>query len=355
VIGSLSSEFILLKIVGSQLLHSLLSLDHGIAPTDLVTHHLLDFLPICPTFHAAQALKTLSNISPSLVLPRATFIIDNILEFLQPLLNQLQSPDADDDQEDVVMTNLTLLASLVRASQFIPDSLISLIAVILSTDFSQWEGVYDSLGFLLREIFLSGSSRARDILTVLIAAFSEYEHIIDFLNVLLEPIEALIGADPGGFLSLGISLKLLELCGILIESDASIESFGTICRIAANIGFVDDSVAPQFGAISQKLFDANVEFVYALELLIAPIVGRKSSPDVDLVVQVSEVLRNGGVKDSGQFHLFVSFLALAVKADDSFAALVFELLERELQLRAEHPPAFISVYDTFDPATVLTE
>jgi hypothetical protein len=72
----------------------------------------------------------------------------------------LQSPDADDDQEDTVMAEPILLAALIRASQFVPDPIISLIGGLLATDFSQWEGVYDSVGFLLRKIFPSGNSGA---------------------------------------------------------------------------------------------------------------------------------------------------------------------------------------------------
>jgi hypothetical protein len=344
VIGSLSSPYVVLKLFGCDFLRALVGRGPGFFRIEDVVPHLFDFLPICPTFHAGEALASIAAISPALVLPHASLVITNVLELVRSALEQLSSRDADDDQEDALTGNIALLAALVRASQVVPDDLIDLINLLLVTDLREWGEIYDSLGVLLRDLFLSGSSRTPEVLQVLATRLSDHDHLHGFLTTLLEPIEALIGDDPAAFAADGAAAGVLELCAALIGRALTSDDRAAVCRVAANAGFVDEAAADGCAAIAAGLRAAGSDGVAELELDIAPLVGRKEALPTGAVARIAAAVHAGEVRDPAQLRLFAAALALADSADPTIAALAAETAEAAKGV-GERP--FVSVYDQF--------
>jgi hypothetical protein len=332
-LAAISSDFIVLKIMGSELLCALVKL--GASPSELVVQHLIDFFPTCPTFHAGHALSAITRAAPSLILPRAAFVVDSLLELVQADVSQLASTDANDDHEDALMADLRLLASLVHGSQFVPDALLSLIGFILATDLSEWEGVYDSLGILLRETFLSGAPRTQEILRLLLDSVADRDYLHDFLRVLLEPIQALIGADPSAFVEFGVSEGIIELCTRLTAGGVGDEGIKAVCSLAANVGFADEKAAAQ----SMALLSACDR---TLELAVATAVKQGIPPEPEIVRSITTSFEIGAVDDAVLCRLFTTALRLAAMADPTLVPIVEAVAERSRGL-PERP--YISVYD----------
>jgi hypothetical protein len=331
---------VILRLLACALFRGLFARASGSLPIDAAVPHLLDFLPVCPTSHAAQALGAIAGVSPPFILPRAAFVIDNVLALVRADAAELASPDGDDDREDAVMSDLALLAAVVRAGRFAPDALLALIAALLATDFSEWDGIYDALGALIREIFLSGSPRPAEVLRLLASALAAHRHLTGFLTALLEPIQALIGADPASFVALGASAALLELCASLLAVAPAREEVAAVCALAANIAFADERAAAQCAEIRAGL---GVGGAAELEMELAPIVGRRSVPGPDLLARIVAVVQGGEADNAAQMRLFAA--ALAASADPAFSSVATELTECARQIESR---PFRSVYDTIE-------
>jgi hypothetical protein len=339
VVGAITSGIVVLKIAGCALLAALLA--RGVPPSDETAGHVIRFLPDCPTAHAAEAITALARAAPALVVPRAAFVLESAVALLGPAAAELQADvAAPESAEDAVAADLALLAAVVRASQCLPDSVFAALEFLLGADFSEFEGVYQSLGALLREVFLAGGPAAPAVLGLLLTALGEHDHLRTFLNDLLPPIRALIAADPVAFLGLQASAGIMALCVKLLDSDVRREAVGAIFQLLANVGFVDESVASDCVALGASFEVGGDAALAALELAIAPFVGHHQPIDSALAAHAATAIQADVVRDPGQFRLFAAALPDLPPS---------EIADAERRLRALYPPEFPSVYERLLP------
>jgi hypothetical protein len=160
--------------------------------------------------------------SPESVITQATFVVRNLLGLLEHHIGQMVSDDVDDAAEDdletAICTELGLLSVFIKYLPRAVDEMVPVIWLLLTSDMSEWDNVYDNIRCLMLSTFQTETEKFGEIVQVIFGALAEHEHLWVFAWCLLELIQYVLAASSAAFFGLGISEQVLELCGTLLAT-----------------------------------------------------------------------------------------------------------------------------------------
>jgi hypothetical protein len=372
--STLHSEFLVIQIGGAKLLQALL---RHVCPGEETIEALIAFLHRCPTGDAASAVAVLLKHARENVGPQAQLIVSNLCQIIvieiELLLSQETAEILKDEAEEAIVMNLSVISGLVKVTGtwLLFDEIFRLMAKFYELDPRGNEHLYRAMGELFVAILVSGTPRFADVVHVLVNGLQAHEGVPLVCSEFLEPIQAFIGSNREGFLSLGISANLIEWCRRLLTLSESQDSLFTIGGLIANIAFVDSTMAPMCQEIADAMITSekvDMGFI-GLEIAAALLVQNGRPAERITAERIFKAIQANWVLTPRHAQLFRLALMTVMHEDSAVTETILPVLAklRELQegfadvnredidlleipnalLSLGLPESFISVY--FDP------
>jgi hypothetical protein len=276
------------------------------------------------------------------VLPDAPIVISGLVERveseLRDLLSRESTASVEEEAEAAIYDGLSVLADIVRAAgAWVPfDGLLRMISHFLAADLAGNESFYDGLGGLLTAMLSSGTPRFEAVVRTILTALESGPHLRGVAGALLEPIQGLIGSNPGGFLALGVSEAVVGLCAALLPLADCDEAVLAIGGLIANVAVVDAAVGAECEQIAAELMGADRadRAFCGLEISVAALIRNGRISDPRTTAMIARAVAENWVVRPAHARLLQLGLRTAASLDASLAGPAAPLLA-ELQAREE--------------------